>query len=405
MAGFKYEALDATSGKSIKGVLEADNARLARQDLRERGLMVVEISEIVADNGKAGGGANRRGGVSTAQLALLTRQLSTLLDAGLTVEQALNVVIEQSEAPREREVMAAVRSEILSGVSLSKALSQHPRVFPDLYRTLVGAGEESGKLPEVMRRLSEYVESSQALRSKVMLAFIYPGIITTVSILVVTGLLTYVVPQVVNVFQNTHQQLPLLTRGLLWLSGAVRVAGLPFALLLGLAVFLFLRALKNEAVHLRFDRFLLTVPLVGRLSRAINTARLASTLSILVGSGVPMLNAMAAATGVVHNRALREAVKDASKHVREGLSLSRALAGSKLFPPVLIHLIASGEASGRLEHMLERAAMQQSNELETRVATLTGLMEPLLILIMGAVVLVIVLAILLPVFEMNQLIK
>lgn len=405
MAGFKYEALDATSGKSIKGVLEADNARLARQDLRERGLMVVEISEIVADNGKAGGGANRRGGVSTAQLALLTRQLSTLLDAGLTVEQALNVVIEQSEAPREREVMAAVRSEILSGVSLSKALSQHPRVFPDLYRTLVGAGEESGKLPEVMRRLSEYVESSQALRSKVMLAFIYPGIITTVSILVVTGLLTYVVPQVVNVFQNTHQQLPLLTRGLLWLSGAVRVAGLPFALLLGLGVFLFLRALKNEAVHLRFDRFLLTVPLVGRLSRAINTARLASTLSILVGSGVPMLNAMAAATGVVHNRALREAVKDATKHVREGLSLSRALAGSKLFPPVLIHLIASGEASGRLEHMLERAAMQQSNELETRVATLTGLMEPLLILIMGAVVLVIVLAILLPVFEMNQLIK
>ncbi|MEW9899681.1 type II secretion system inner membrane protein GspF [Chitinivorax sp. PXF-14] len=405
MAGFKYEALDAASGKSIKGVLEADNARLARQDLRERGLMVVEISEIVADNGKAGGGANRRGGVSTAQLALLTRQLSTLLDAGLTVEQALNVVIEQSEAPREREVMAAVRSEILSGVSLSKALSQHPRVFPDLYRTLVGAGEESGKLPEVMRRLSEYVESSQALRSKVMLAFIYPGIITTVSILVVTGLLTYVVPQVVNVFQNTHQQLPLLTRGLLWLSGAVRVAGLPFALLLGLAVFLFLRALKNEAVHLRFDRFLLTVPLVGRLSRAINTARLASTLSILVGSGVPMLNAMAAATGVVHNRALRDAVKDASKHVREGLSLSRALAGSKLFPPVLIHLIASGEASGRLEHMLERAAMQQSNELETRVATLTGLMEPLLILIMGAVVLVIVLAILLPVFEMNQLIK
>ncbi|WP_137937210.1 type II secretion system inner membrane protein GspF [Chitinivorax sp. B] len=404
MSGFRYEALDATTGKTLKGVLEADNPRLARQTLREQGLMVVEISEIVADNGKTGGGS-RRGGVSIGQLSLMTRQLSTLLDAGLTIEQALNVVIEQSEAPREREVLAAVRSEILSGISLSNALAQHPKVFPDLYRTLVGAGEESGKLPEVMRRLAEYIESRHALRSKVMLAFIYPAIITVVSILVVTGLLTYVVPQVVNVFQNTHQQLPLLTRGLLAVSDAVRIGGLPFAIVLALTVFLFLRALKNEAVHLRFDRFLLTIPLVGRMSRSIGTARLASTLAILVGSGVPMLNAMAAATGVVDNRALREAVKESTKQVREGLSLSRALAASKLFPPVLIHLIASGEASGRLEHMLERAAKQQSDELETRVATITGLMEPLLILMMGAVVLVIVLAILLPVFEMNQLVK
>ncbi|MBB5017877.1 general secretion pathway protein F [Chitinivorax tropicus] len=404
MSGFRYEALDAASGKTLKGVLEADNARLARQTLREQGLMVVEISEIVTDADKASGGS-RRGGVSIAQLALMTRQLSTLLDAGLTIEQALNVVIEQSEAPREREVLAAVRSEILAGISLSNALGQHPKVFPDLYRTLVGAGEESGKLPEVMRRLAEYIESRHALRSKVMLAFIYPAIITAVSILVVTGLLTYVVPQVVNVFQNTHQQLPLLTRGLLAVSDAVRVGGLPFAVVLALAVFLFLRALKNEAVRLRFDRALLAMPLLGRMSRSIGTARLASTLAILVGSGVPMLNAMTAASGVVDNRALREAVKESTKQVREGLSLSRALAVSKLFPPVLIHLIASGEASGRLEHMLDRAAKQQSDELETRVATITGLMEPLLILLMGAVVLVIVLAILLPVFEMNQLIK
>lgn len=405
MPGFRYEVVEQVSGKTLRGVLEADNARLARQQLRERGLLVTGLDEIVAESGKSSFLQRRRGGVSLAQLAMLTRQLSTLLDAGLTIEQALQVLIEQAENPRESEVVAAVRSEIMAGVSLSKALGNFPRVFPELYRTLVAAGEESGKLPAVMRRLADYIESSQQLRSKVMLAMIYPAIISGVSVLVVSGLLTYVVPQVVNVFQNTHQKLPLLTRALLGLSAAVKVGALPFIMLLALAVFLFARALRNEVFRLRVDRAVLTLPLAGRLIRTINTARLASTLAILVGSGVPLLGALQHVAGVVVNRAQRLAVSEAAKQVREGVSLSRALGASKIFPPVLIHLIASGEASGRLEHMLERAAAQQSQELETRVATLTGLLEPLLILAMGGVVLLIVMAILMPVFEMNQLIK
>ena len=405
MPGFRYEVVEQASGKTLRGVLEADNARLARQQLRERGLLVTGLDEIVAESGKGSFLQRQRGGVSLAQLAMLTRQLSTLLDAGLTIEQALQVLIEQAENPRESEVVAAVRSEIMAGVSLSKALANFPRVFPELYRTLVAAGEESGKLPAVMRRLADYIESSQQLRSKVMLAMIYPAIISGVSVLVVSGLLTYVVPQVVNVFQNTHQKLPLLTRALLGLSAAVKVGALPFIILLALAVFLFARALRNEAFRLRVDRAVLTLPLAGRLIRTINTARLASTLAILVGSGVPLLGALQHVAGVVVNRAQRLAVSEAAKQVREGVSLSRALGTSKIFPPVLIHLIASGEASGRLEHMLERAAAQQSQELETRVATLTGLLEPLLILAMGGVVLLIVMAILMPVFEMNQLIK
>lgn len=405
MPGFRYEVVEQASGKTLRGVLEADNARLARQQLRERGLLVTGLDEIVAESGQGSFLQRQRGGVSLAQLAMLTRQLSTLLDAGLTIEQALQVLIEQAENPRESEVVAAVRSEIMAGVSLSRALANFPRVFPELYRTLVAAGEESGKLPAVMRRLADYIESSQQLRSKVMLAMIYPAIISGVSVLVVSGLLTYVVPQVVNVFQNTHQKLPLLTRALLGLSAAVKVGALPFIILLALAVFLFARALRNEAFRLRVDRAVLTLPLAGRLIRTINTARLASTLAILVGSGVPLLGALQHVAGVVVNRAQRLAVSEAAKQVREGVSLSRALGASKIFPPVLIHLIASGEASGRLEHMLERAAAQQSQELETRVATLTGLLEPLLILAMGGVVLLIVMAILMPVFEMNQLIK
>jgi len=405
MPGFRYEALEQTSGKARQGVLEADNARLARQMLREQGLLVSGLEEIVAESGRGSVLQRQRGGVSLAQLAMLTRQLSTLLDAGLTIEQALQVLIEQADAPREREVVAAVRSEILAGVPLSRALGNFPRVFPELYRTLVGAGEESGKLPAVMRRLADYIESSQQLRSKVMLAMIYPAIISGVSVLVVGGLLTYVVPQVVNVFQNSHQQLPLLTRGLLAVSGALKVGAIPVLLLAGVGVFLFLRALRNEAFRLQVDRAALTLPLAGRLIRSINTARLASTLAILVGSGVPLLAALQHVAGVVINRAQRLAVAESAKQVREGVSLSRALGESKVFPPVLIHLIASGEASGRLEHMLERAAAQQSQELENRVATLTGLLEPLLILAMGGVVLLIVMAILMPVFEMNQLIK
>ncbi|GLR15062.1 type II secretion system protein GspF [Chitinimonas prasina] len=404
MAGFRYQALDA-NGRSSEGVIEADNAKQARANLRDQGLWVTEMGELAgaAETSKPGG--RQRGGVSTGELALITRQFATLLDAGLTIERALTVLIEQAENPRARDVLAGVRSEVLAGAAMSVALGRHPKVFPELYRTIVRAGEESGKAAGVMSRLADYIEARQALTSKVVLAFVYPAVVLSVSILVIVGMLWWVVPQMVSVFQSSKQELPLLTRALLLISGGIREYGLVVFALLGAGGFGFAQMLKKPAFRLKVDGFLLRLPLFGRLNRAGNTARLASTLSILVGSGVPLLKAMEAAAGVVENLVLREAVSSAARDVREGAVLSKSLERQKLFPPVLVHLIASGEASGRLEVMLDKAAKQQTGELEQKVATFTSLLGPVMVLLMGGAVLLIVLAILLPVFEMNQLVK
>ncbi|QDQ27969.1 type II secretion system protein GspF [Chitinimonas arctica] len=402
MAGYRYQALDA-SGRASEGVVEADNAKLARTSLRDQGLWVTEMNELAQTD--TGNRQRRSGGVSTGELALITRQFATLLDAGLTIERALTVLIEQAENLRARDVLAGVRSEVLAGAPMSVALTRHPKVFPELYRTIVRAGEESGKAAGVMSRLADYIEARQALMSKVTLAFVYPIVVLSVSMLVIVGMLWWVVPQMVGVFQGAKQTLPLLTRVLLAMSAGVREYGIYGFIVLGGAGFGFTRLLKRPAFRFRFDRFLLKLPLFGRLNRASNTARLASTLSILVGSGVPLLKAMEAAGGVVENLVLREAVNSASRDVREGAQLSKALDRQKLFPPVLVHLIASGEASGRLEDMLDKAARQQAGELEQKVATFTSLLGPLMVLLMGGAVLLIVLAILLPVFEMNQLVK
>ncbi|GHD63017.1 type II secretion system inner membrane protein GspF [Jeongeupia chitinilytica] len=399
MSAFRYRAVDA-DGKDVRGTVEADNLRSARLQLRERGLWASELLE-----GAVVGAGRRQRGLGTARLALLTRQLSTLLDAGLTIDEALVVLGEQSDGEREKALVAAIRSEILAGVSLSQALASHPAAFPELYRTIVAAGEESGKAAAVMQRLADYLESRAALASKVMLAFIYPLVVMVVSALVIIGLLTWVVPQMVTVFQSAKQTLPFLTRALLWISALVRDWGGVLLLASAAGGFAAWRALKQPAVRRRFHHWLLRLPLFGRFERAGNTARLASTLAILVGSGVPLLRAMGAAAGVIANLPLRDAVQTAAAQVREGMTLSRALAESKLFPPVLIHLIGSGEATGRLEHMLDKAAQQQSQELENRVATFTSLLGPIMVLLMGGVVLLIVLAILLPVFEMNQLVR
>lgn len=402
MAGFRYQGLDG-AGRAQDGVVEADNARLARSKLREQGVWVSELAEL--SGAEASGKRQRGAGVSTAELSLLTRQCATLLDAGLTIEKALTVLIEQAENPRLRDVLASVRSEVLAGSPMSVALARHPRVFPELYRTIVRAGEESGKAAGVMARLADYIEARQALTAKVTLAFVYPAVVLSVSLLVIVGMLWWVVPQMVGVFQSSKQELPLLTRALLAISAAVREYGLlGCAVLVGAGIG-FGKLMQREGFRLRLDAWLMNLPLFGRLNRAGNTARLASTLSILVGSGVPLLKAMEAAGGVVQNRVLRGAVNAASRDVREGASLSKALARQKLFPPVLVHLIASGEASGRLEQMLDKAAQQQAGELEQRVSTFTSLLGPVMVVLMGVAVLLIVLAILLPVFEMNQLVK
>ncbi len=405
MAAFRFEAYDA-AGRLQKGVQEADTARQLRAKLREQGLLVASVEALTEAAVEGGGGRftwQRR--LSGAQLSLITRQFATLLAAGLPVEQTLNALIEQADTDYQRHVLAGVRGEVLAGHTLARSLQKYPRVFPDLYVTLVAAGEQSGRLGEVMERLADYTESHQALRQKVGLAFVYPAIVTLVAGAVVLGLLTYVVPQVVSVFANTNQTLPWLTRALIGLSDFLRASGWLWLIAIGVAVWAARRALRQPGPRLRFHRWLLRLPLVGTMVRGVNSAQLASTLGILVGSGVPLLAALQAGAGVVGNLPMRHAVEEAARRVREGGSLSRALAASRLFPPMLVHMIASGESSGRLVHMLERAAEQQGREMENRVMGLTSLLEPLLIVVMGGVVLVIVLAILLPIFEMNQLVR
>jgi general secretion pathway protein F len=405
MSGYRYEAL-APDGKVRRGVLESDSPRQARAKLREQGMLPVEVAAIATE---AARGARSfgwgRGRLGATALALLTRQLATLLAAGLTVEQALNAVIEQSEREAERQLLAAVRGDVLGGQSLAWSLGRHPAAFPGVYLTLVEAGERSGKLADVLARLADYTEERERLRGQVLLAFIYPTLVTLVAAAVVTGLLVYVVPQVVQVFQNTNQALPFLTRALIGLSGFLRGYG-GFVLIAVAAAALGARAaLAVPVVRERWQRRLLRAPVAGPLHRDLNAARLAATLAILVGSRVPLLAALHAGAGVVSSLPMRRALDEAAGRVQEGSSLARALGASKLFPPLLVHMIASGEASGRLGELLERAAAQQARSLERRVAAFVALLEPLLILAMGAIVLVIVLAILLPVFELNQIVR
>ncbi len=405
MSGYRYEAL-APDGKVRKGVLESDSPRQARARLREQGMLPVEVAPIAGDEASgARGFALWRGRLGAAALATLTRQLATLLAAGLTVEQALNAVIEQSETESERQLLAAVRGDVLGGQSLAWSLAHHPVAFPEVYLTLVDAGERSGKLADVLARLAEYTEEREQLRGKVLLAFVYPILVTIVAVTVVTGLLVYVVPQVVQVFQNTNQALPLLTRALIGLSGFLRGYGGFIVIALAAAAVGARAALAVPAVRERWQRRLLRMPIAGPLHRDLNSARLAATLAILVGSRVPLLTALRAGAGAVSSLPMRRALDEAAARVQEGSGLARALGASKLFPPLLVHMIASGEASGRLGELLERAAVQQARSLERRIAAFVALLEPLLILAMGGLVLIIVLAILLPIFELNQIVR
>ncbi len=403
MSAFHYQAVDS-NGKSQQGIVEADSASRARAQLRDSGLFVLELDDVAATRTQRQFSFARRR-ISLADLSLLLRQLATLLEAGLPLEQALSVLIEQSSHPYQRGLLAALRADVLAGNTLAHAMAQHPNDFPEIHRALIRAGEASGELGTVMDKLATYSENQQALQQKVGLAFVYPAIVTVVAILVIGGLLLYVVPQVVSVFQQSHQALPWLTRSLIWLTDILSVTWFYLLLALVAASYFVKRMLRQEIVRAGFHRRLLRLPVLGRLIQGVNTTRMASTLSILFGSGVPLLTAMSAASGVVGNLPMRYALEDAANKVREGVSLSRALASSGLFPPVLIHLIASGENSGKLDTMLDRVAKQQEQEVSGFISVLTSLLEPVLILIMGAVVLVIVLAILLPIIQMNQLIK
>ena len=402
MPGFRYQAYNV-EGKLHKGVLEADSARQARAALREQGLTPHRV-EVIAANDPTGGARFRRIALSSTELTHLTRGLASLLEAGLTVEQAFNALIEQAENERSRQVLAALRGEVIAGNTVAKALASFPDVFSELYRTLVAAGESSGQLPRVLTKLADYLEERQQLRAKLSLALIYPTIVMGVALVVIGALLVYVLPQVVQVFQHAHQQLPILTRALIAFSVFLKATwGLWIAIAVALALVL-RAALKRPASRAAIHRFLWRAPLVGRVLRHVDAARLAATLSILVGSRVPILQALEAGTGVMTLVPMREALATAARGVREGMPLARALAATAAFPPVMVHLIASGETSGRLDEALERAARQQQNDIAIRLAAFTALFEPAMILFMGAVVLAIVLAILLPIFQLNQLV-
>lgn len=403
MPAYQYTALDA-KGRQRKGLIEADTPRLARQSLRERGLNPLGVEEVGANQERDRGRRMWGLRISATDLALITRQMATLVGSSLPVEEALGAVARQADRARLGGLMLAVRTRVLEGHTLATALGDFPQVFPELYRATVAAGEQSGHLEVVFERLADYTEARQQMRQKIGLALFYPLLLTGVAVLVVAGLLTYVVPQVVQVFSSLNQQLPALTRGLIALSDFLRQNGWLLLMVLAGGVVAWVLALRRIGFKRQTHQILLRLPLVARLVRGANTARFARTFSILMASGVPVLEALRISSQVLSNLPMREALEQATARVKEGASLNKAISASGYFPPMTVQLIASGEASGRLESMLERAAVQQERETETLIAALLGIFEPMLILVMGGVVLVIVLAILLPIFDLNQLV-
>ena len=404
MGAFEFVALDK-SGKESKGLLEGDTPRHIRQLLRERHLLPISVTEVARRESHRQASFSFRRGLSATDLALLTRQLATLSQAGLPLEEALLAVSEQNENPRAKSILLGVRSRVMEGHSFADGLADFPQAFPELYRATVAAGEQSGHLDAVLERLAEFTETRQILQQQVRNALIYPIALVVTAVGIISFMLAYVVPKVVYIFENYNQQLPLLTRIMIGASDFIRDYWA--ALIVGIVatVFGMRRLLKKEGPKRKYHRLLLRLPVVSKLTRGINTARFTQTLSILAGSGVPILESLRIASQVVVNVPMREAVEEASLRIREGAMISRSLAASRLFPPMTTHLISSGEASGRLEEMLARAATNQEREVNGLIATLLGIMQPLLVIVMAGVVLLIVLAILLPIFEINTLIR
>lgn len=399
MALFDYQAANA-QGRIEKGQLDADSPRGARQLLRGRGLTPVQVGAARSAGG--GWGARR---LSASELAWATRQLASLLAASLPLEGALSAAIEQAERPHVAQALTAVRADVRAGQRLTVALAARPRDFPPIYRALVGAGEDSGDLARVMERLADYIEERNALQAKVLTAFIYPAAISLVSVAIVIFLLSYVVPQVVTAFVQARQTLPMLTQVMLAASAFVRSWGVWVGLGIAALVVTWRLALRKPELRLRWDAMLLRLPMVGRFVLGVNSARFASTLAILLDAGVPLLRALEAARQTLGNALLARCADDVSARVREGAALGAALKVQKVYPPILVHLVASGEKTGSLAPLLDRAAQTISREIERRAMALTALLEPTMILVMGGVVLTIVLAVLMPIMEMNQLVQ
>ena len=406
MGAFEYTALEP-GGRERKGILEGDTARQVRQLLREKQLLPVTVTEVAqkeAANQQKTSFTMVSRGISASELALFTRQLATLVRAGLPLEESLFAVSQQTEKPRVQSICLGVRAKVMEGYTLADGLTEFPRVFPEIYRATVSAGEQSGHLDTILERLADYTENREQMRQKILAAMLYPIVLTIMCFGIVSGLLVYVVPKVVEVFESSKAKLPFITQALIGFSDFARVYGIYVVIAVGFLIFAFNRWQRNPAAKRIYHRFQLRLPLVGKLARGFNTARFTRTLSILSGSSVPVLEALRISGEVVTNLPMRDAVVEAAQRVREGAPIGRSLGQSKLFPPMTIHLISSGESSGELEAMLERAAVSQERELDGLLAGLVGLLGPLLIVTMGMFVMGIVFAMLLPIFELNDLI-
>jgi general secretion pathway protein F len=403
MPAFRYEALNA-AGKPTNGLIEADNPKAARAQLRAQGVVPLQVTPVAAA-GKSGGSLLTRRVFSTTTLTVWTRQLAGLVGSGLPLERALTALADEAEDPRQRELIAHLRSEVNAGSPFARALASAPREFDDVYRAVVAAGEQSGALGGVLERLADDLEERQALRSKLIGATLYPAIVSMIAVVIVIFLVTYVVPQVAAVFTTSKHALPTLTVVMLAISDFVRHYGLAMLVLIAGGIGGLLYALRNEAFHERFDAAFLQLPLLGRLARGYNAARFAGTLAMLAGAGVPILKALQAAAETLSNRSLRVDAMDALVQVREGAPLASALAGKKRFPGLLAMFARLGEQTGELPLMLERAARQLGAEVQRRSLAVATILEPLLIVAMGAVVMLIVLAVLLPIIQLNTWVK
>lgn len=401
MSAFRYEAVDA-QGKLRRGLLEADTPRAVRDRLRADGLFPTAIDAAAGLDAPSGVEHVR---VPPLVVTLATRQLATLVRSGMPLDQALAAVAEQADDRRTVRVLTSLRAQVAAGESLAVAMGRWPRTFGSLYRGLVRVAGESGRLAEVLARLADYLETREALKQRFTLALIYPALVTIIALAVIVVLLTYVVPQVVSVYQQSRQTLPWLTRALIATSDFFRATGWLWGAAAAIALVALAIANRSTAFRAGWHRALLRTGVIARLIVAIDTARFASTLAILVGSGAPLLRALEAAGEVVWSIPIRRAAQAAAALVREGVSLARALREQAIFPPVLTHLVANGEASGQLSAMLERAAEELERESERRLTWLAALLQPALIVLMGAIVLVLVLAIMLPIVSMNQLIR
>lgn len=404
MAAFAYKAMDA-NGKSKSGVLEGDNARQIRQQIREQGLIPLELEQVAEQEKKTQASFSLfKAKISAGELALLTRQMATLIESALPIEEALLAVAEQCEKPRHKNMMMAVRSKVVEGHGFAEALSEFPYVFDNLFRAMVAAGEKSGHLDTVLNRLADYTENRERTRNQIIQALVYPLIMMVVAVGVVIMLLVKVVPTIVGQFDQMGQDLPTITNILIAISDGVQNYGVYAAIALVITIFLVARLLAIPRMRMKYHKKLLRMPFVGRLTRSTNTARFARTLSILTASAVPLLESMRIAGNVLENLHLKEAVKEAASKVKEGSSLRNALEKTKMFPPMMMHMIASGERSGELQQMLARAADNQDREFESTVSISLKIFEPVLIVSMAGVVLFIVLAILMPILALNSLV-